>query len=479
MIITVRTARVSQRVLAIALGALLPIAAIGQQIYGASASADDLNARLAQAQTLAWNKRFPEAEAEYRSILAVHPESRDARLGLARVVLWSGRYAEARKMFVAIGSDADAMEGAATAAYWSGDFRSAQREFAAVLKLDPNRTTARQSLAEIDSASRPLDRIAMEGVDDDQPYRTLRGVAETSFFSDPLTRWDVTAGSWWLNASDAGIKSNAPFVSIANQTSFPSTRLVVDSSIGLLRYPDDTTRPVGSAALTYKLTAHSSASAAFEQYEMLATATAITRHISAQAASLQWKYSKDHSWLAAVDARQLRFSDSNRGWAATAYAMRPFAHAKQFEFSGGASVAARDTKESRFFAESVSSQRAGATYQYEYTGAYTPYWTPLDLREVRLIVAADADLFRAHFRFQADGGITRDLGTGFGPESGTTPFPPSIFQFEFDRTYHPYRLQLAFSKTIAAGFSLEAAIERNTTVFYTANGIRASLVRRR
>ena len=220
-------------------------------------------------------------------------------------------------------------------------------------------------------------------------------------------------------------------------------------------------------------------SGSFEQYEMLATATAIDRHVYGQSAALHWKRQLDRSWLAEADARRVRYSDHNRGWAFSGYTLAPLGKFKKLQFSGGASAAFRDTSESRFYVESVSSSRSDNVFAYSYTGAYTPYWTPRDFREVRAILVIDSSIARSHLRFQADSGVTRDLGTGFGPDSGTTLFPTDIFQFEYARTYHPVHLQLAFSCPVSAGLSLEAAVERSTTVFYKANGIRASLVRRR
>ena len=509
MIITVPRFCAALSVLAIALGgALIPVTAIGQEIYDAGhwmdrgraarASGDyesaiaalrkavdaqpaSTSARLLLAETLAWAKHFAEAEAEYRDALQREPSSRDAQLGLARVLLWQGRYEEARARFAPLvaARDIDAMEGAATAAYWSGDFRTAGREFQSVLARDPKRPAARQSLDEIESAARPVDRIGVEAIDDDQPYRTLRAVMSTSLFSDPLTRWDATAGSWWMHANRADARANAPFVRVGNETTLPSMRLVLAASAGVLRYPDGVARPIGSVTLTRRLLAHSALSASIEQYEMLATATAIDRHVSARAAALQWKRQVDHGLLAAVDARQIQFSDANRGWTLSGYVLRPLFTTHHLEFSGGASAAIRDTESTRFYVESTSSVRTGTQYSYLYRGAFTPYWTPRHFREVRAIIAADTDVMRTHIRIQADAGATRDLGSAFGPQSGPTLFPPSIFQFEFRRTYHPVHLQLTFSRPLSAGLSLEAAIERSTTVFYKANGIRASLVRRR
>src|SRR5687768_15283203 len=154
-----------------------------------------LLADLNTAERLAWEKRFAESEALYRQILASDPESTNARLGLARVVMWQGRYAEAVAMFDDL-EGIEALEGRATAEYWSGDLRSAARDFRRVLAIDPNREFARTSLREIESTARPSQRITIGAVHDDQPLDAMRAEVAATFFSDPLTRWSVIGGTY-------------------------------------------------------------------------------------------------------------------------------------------------------------------------------------------------------------------------------------------------------------------------------------------
>ncbi|MGZ7079449.1 MAG: tetratricopeptide repeat protein, partial [Thermoanaerobaculia bacterium] len=61
-----------------------------------------LPARLLLAETLAWAKRFAEAEREYRRALDQVSSSHDGKLGLARVLLWQGRYSAARPLFLSL-----------------------------------------------------------------------------------------------------------------------------------------------------------------------------------------------------------------------------------------------------------------------------------------------------------------------------------------------------------------------------------------
>ena len=108
------------------------VAVLVMLIAATAARADELD----RAERLAWNKQFAESEALYRTIIAKQP-SRRATVGLARVVMWQGRYDEAigrfDELLRANARDVDALEGRATAAYWSGDFRSAARDFRRLL----------------------------------------------------------------------------------------------------------------------------------------------------------------------------------------------------------------------------------------------------------------------------------------------------------------------------------------------------------
>ncbi|HEU4523285.1 MAG TPA: tetratricopeptide repeat protein, partial [Thermoanaerobaculia bacterium] len=83
-----------------------------------------------RAEALAAERQFDQAEIEYRSQLETRPQDWRLRLGLARVILWDGRYAEAEDHFSALladrPADVNALLGYAQAAYWWGDFRAAR-----------------------------------------------------------------------------------------------------------------------------------------------------------------------------------------------------------------------------------------------------------------------------------------------------------------------------------------------------------------
>ncbi len=446
----------------------------------------DLRVALLLAETLGWDQRFRESESVYRQILRREPESREASIGLAHTLLWQGHNAAARSLFRSLArrnpSDVDAAEGAATAAYWAGDWATAQHEFAAVLRSDAQRPSARKSLAEIEAATRGENSVAIETIDDDQPFRSLHTEAVESFYSDPLTRWSMAVGGYAFRDRRRDRDWTAPSIRVSNRVAFPWQRLTVDSSIGMLRYGDGSTRALGALAV-HRTIGKGELIASLDRHELVATATARAFHPAIASWSLGWHRERDpQRVLAVVDAGALRYNDHNRGWFAQGYALIPVLHRDGVSVAAGGALVARDTSESRFYVESVSSTRSadGSFFNYSYRGSYTPYWTPQRLRELRAIVKVSADLPRAAtLILHADGGVAADVAQGFAPAAGPSPFPPVIATYDFDRHFHPWRASATFSVPFEDSLHLELGFEQNTTAFYRARSIRATLVRRR
>jgi tetratricopeptide (TPR) repeat protein len=423
-------------------------------------------ADLSTAERLAWDKRFAESEAMYRAILATEPSER-ARLGLARVVMWQGRYDEAIALFAKL-DGVDALEGRATAEYWSGDLRSAARHFRDVLEREPNREFARTSLREIQQVARPSQRLTVDAVHDDQPLDAVRAEAAATFFSDPLTRWSVAAGAYRLDAERRGTR-DGQFALVENETRFP--RFTIGGSLGVFTFPDGEHRPIGSVRV-----AHRQLELRVDHREEIASATALQTHASSTTTTLRW--SREKNWIAAAELIHKRYFDDNEGRAFVAYAVAPWKRGA-WTFWGGGSVSARDTDESRFRQTAVSSTFDQSFFRYGYRGEYDPYWTPDELREARAVLAVERQMHRGGIKLHGDFGYARDRGRAFGPDAGPTPLPATTFAFTFDRSYHPWRAGLSAHVNLAPSWRLEASVERSVTVDYRSTSVHASLVRRR
>lgn len=349
-----------------------------------------------------------------------------------------------------------ARKGLATAEYWSGDFRSARRDFRLVLKSRPTDDDAQRSLAEIASASRPVITAGSDVTSDDQPMH--RAVLSTSYtlFSDPLTKWTATAGTYSLAARSLGYGSvSSPFVQVAGDAKLPSLGISVTASLRALRFPDGTRLPLGSASI-----ARGPLRISIEKQELLYTATSLTAHPSATTTSLAWTRGD----LSSAAVHTIRYFDGNHGIAADGFHLARI----NDSFFAGVSAAYRDTEESRFRLIGASASPAAGSYAYSYTAAYDPYWTPRHEIEARAIIGSTVAAGRATIRLHADGGIGRDRDLVFGPSSGTTPNAPLFAApIEVSRTFHPWRASGEVTFPLRNG-SIAAGVERSSTVFYRA-----------
>lgn len=405
--------------------------AVAVVAFAFAAAADDLH----RAQELAWARQFAEAEAIYRNIQAAQPDSSEARLGLARVVMWQGRYREALALFAKL-DGIEAIEGRATAQYWSGDLRAAAHGFRRVLELDRNRELARRSLAEIESTSVPSQRVTIVGSTDDQPLDAIRGETSGTFFSDVQTQWTATLGYY---DADAERSARGEYASIANETTVRAFTFA--GSLGVFTFPDGVRRPLGSASVRRR-----SLTLRIERQPELASAPSLTTHAASTTTTLRWDHNRN--WSAAAELSHRRYSDHNRGSAAAAYVLVPVRR-NHWTFWSGASVAARDTDESRFTLE----------------GRYDPYWTPDDLREARAVLALERTLARGSVKLHADGGYARDRGRSL--------------DLPFERSYRPWRAGISGDLALTRNLRVEAGIDRSATIDYRVTSFHASLVRRR
>lgn len=344
----------------------------------------------------------------------------------ARALLFSHHYIQAAAIFRRVLRDApnnaEARKGLATAEYWSGDFRSAQRDFAAVLRARPSDAEARRALEEIASASRPVITSDSELTDDDQPLGRARASVAGTFYSDPLTAWTATAGTYAFRGADT-----SPFASVAGSTWVPSPRLRLGASLRLRRFPDGEAKPLAGVSIAREWR-RSSLRLDVDQHELLYTISSLNSHPSETVTTLVWNRNTDATTSAAA-VHAIRYFDHNSGRAADAYHL---VRLGRLPWSLGAAASYRDTDQSRF---------NGALYD--------PYWTPLNQREVRGIAAAAFGRVRLHL----DAGVARDDVNG---------------------SFHPWRASAA----VALPFGATLTVERQSTVFYRATSFRLTIVRR-
>ncbi|HUP46578.1 MAG TPA: tetratricopeptide repeat protein [Thermoanaerobaculia bacterium] len=418
---------------------------------------------------------YARAEAEYREQLRQTPGDWQLRVGLARVILWRGRYREAEQHFARLVAerpgDADALLGYAQAAYWWGDFREAQERYALLLKIVPDHAEAQKALMDLSIVAAPRYEISTSHLDDSQPYDVTTGRVMASFFSDPLTRWDLRALAGEVAGGENSLRSFGGGISAG----IPRWRMQAEAWLESFAFPDGEREAIGFVSLQRRVTARSSIAATVQREPLLATAVSVDDHATATRYALGWRRDPEARWLAAANAYRVDYSDDNRGEGADAWLVAPLFRRGGFVFRGGLSAAWRDTELNQFvFTTFESRQVAEGSWQYTYTGVYDPYWTPHALREGRLILVAEWPRIKLH----ADGGYARDRAIGYGPSTGATPNPTFIFPHMQERSWKPWRVSVEGRLPLGSRIELRTLYRRDVTVFYRANAFEASLVGR-
>jgi tetratricopeptide (TPR) repeat protein len=441
----------------------------------------DPRPELLLAETLAWGKWYAEAEAIYRRILRLSPASADAQLGLGRVLLWMGRYQEARAVLRAILAvdpmSVDAREELARSWYWSGDFRSAEREFGRVLAADPGRASSTEDLDAIRSSARPGASFEFGHRTDDQPFRLESVRAAAHLFSDPLSRWGILAGVSKL-ASEERRTVQVPTARLTSQVGIPEYRTTLNGEIGVADLPGRSAELVGSLGVSRRLGSSQVLSVSLAREPLLYNLAALDRAELSTRSAVAWE--RQGSWLASLRAAHFAYSDDNEGVALDGYVLVPLLRRSSWILHSGVSAAWRDTDESRFRPAEIEAAVIGpGRFAYSFEGIYDPYWTPVNLKEARGVVAASGSgerLVRWNVRLTA--GVARDEAVGFGPPEGASPAPSEIFRFPLDREYHPWTAAAGLEWKLGGTTSLALDFEHSRTVDYEANEIRAAVVGR-
>lgn len=119
--------------------------AVGQEVQ-------DWRARLEMARLLGYSKRYDEALGEYRKVLVEQPDSREARIGMAQVLFWTGRNVEASEAIKGLDENGLTAEERllwADLAVTRKDWAGAGRLYRAYLIEHPGDQAVRFRLAEV------------------------------------------------------------------------------------------------------------------------------------------------------------------------------------------------------------------------------------------------------------------------------------------------------------------------------------------
>ena len=424
-------------------------------------------------ETLYWLGDRVEARSVFESALARHSSDTELRLTYGRMLIETGAADRAHDLLEPLIGTPSSRGRAETqlglAAYWNGDLRAARRLFSSALAADGSIAEARSSLREILLRAAPRVHIDAQSLSDNQPLDRTGLRASAGTFVTPLL--GITAHVEPLRFRLAsGAPTSLTMIGGDISAYVPSARTEIDIAGGTIA-GETSSEWTGRLRLGLRPSRGLTLRARGERWQYLNTVASIPSPVMVETVGVMVDWTHPHGWLAQASASRDLFADDNDVTAAFAWILAPIARGEGAEMHIGYSFATQDSEESRY---SMSSDGTSSIP----TGAYTPYYTPLDVRShsalVNLLVRIGS---RITFRSAAAYGVGQETAESVRRRQAG-PFQPATYVIvRAPRTFSPWNARGSADLAIGEHLTLSASAEMMHTSFYRASTIRVGLVR--
>jgi YaiO family outer membrane protein len=177
------------------------------EVFSSVLETEPLNreARIGLARSLSYSGDHAGGEREYRAVIAANPGDVEARLGLADVLAWQKRHGESEEVLSGLAgerpNDPEVWSRRGKVALWSGDRAAARRHFETTLEIDRGNAEAKRGLVML--ASLPpgaFRREAESGVSLLRIRRANPGTQAWAAFRDrSLREWEFLGRADYLH----------------------------------------------------------------------------------------------------------------------------------------------------------------------------------------------------------------------------------------------------------------------------------------
>ncbi len=397
------------------------------------------------------------AALQYDAAVGLAPADPWLRLEYADLLVSLGRFDQAGSMALAVAESRESLDEAraraltllGTLAYWRGDLSSAVGSLEAALTLDPDREDAAHTLAEIREITRPWARLALERMDDNQPYRRARVELGGGLFLTPLWTAELDLVPRVLDQPAAGGVESAVRESgearVTLNGYLPGARVEVTAGLGGVLQGEAAW--IGHAGLTVRLPQQLRLRARVERVRYLWTTASADTLLFLEPVELALSRAEHPRWAGEVAVRREAFPDGNRVSSAHAWLLAPVVPGLRM----GAAASWQDASETRW---SLALER------------YVPYYTPEEQRIASILAEVRVPLGSATARLNGSWGAwARERAPMPDASSpGNSPGGPSLV-FE-ERSYTPWNVTASLDAPAGERLSLHIEAERRETAFY-------------
>ncbi len=427
---------------------------------------DDGDAARLLAQTLYWLKDVHDATVQYEDALKRHPDDATLRVQYARMLIETGSLRRGRELLAPL-PDAPAARAEAEAllgliAYWDADLTSARRRFATALQLNPADADAKNYLDQIETATAPWVRARASAWHDDQPLGRGGFELEGGWFATPLTsiaarvqpaRYDSGNTTRTIQAAGVTMKTYAPSVRI-------DTQLAIGFTSGSASSTDDVDWTGGASVAVHVPPAiRIGARASRSRYLYTVTSIAAPVMVNAIAA---FAHLDHRGWLGDAAFEGQRYPDDNSIRSAYGWLLAPVARNAKGVVQVGYAVSASDAAQSRFVLQRPAQRLPPGDPRFDFTGIYSPYYTPDHVLTQSVIAAAAAAGRRATFHVNGSYGFAAHENAPLLAAAGG-----AVVRVTTVRHFTPWNARAALSIPLGRRASFEPSVEVGRTVFYS------------
>ena len=433
------------------------------------------------AETLYWLKDFAGARAVSERALVAHPEDTDLRLQYARMLIETGFAARAHEVLAPVGSPstrgrADAILG--TLAYWEGDLTNANHLLESAIASGDTDPAIRRMHTDIAVLTAPWVGVSPAYQHDDQPINRTSLGAEAGWFPVPSTSFALHAQGLRFQLGDTATRNASEAdLTLSHYAAAAHTEIEIAAG-AVTRSFGASSDFTGSAALAIRLPTDIKLGIRAYRAPYFATEASLSQAVMTSTGIAYAHLDDPRGWLGEAAYQLQRYPDSNNLTGAYVWLLAPLVHSSDLTLRAGYSGSLQTSSESRFSLVRPRQAYLPGDPRFDLTGAYQPYYTPIDLQSHSAIGAITAHLSRVT-TFNANGSYAfRATETAPTLLVLTTNAPNMVQRFTYTRNFNPWKAHASLEIQPSTDLSFVASGDIFRTGFYTASSASVALVYR-